>query len=278
MKGQIPVLYVEGEIIPEMWENSVLALWEKGIDIKTQYDRAGDPPSKDCTMVMVCQKPFQEPRIHRCFPGSLGKLEEYRQEVILGIHDSWVDVSDVSKWDYSYHGRLFAYDNEGAGINQINQMIEKLVDEGFTRRAQAVTWRHQLDQGVSDPPCLQRIWARIIPDGDGNLYLNMNLHWRSRDAYKAAFMNVYVMTLLQEMMAEEVTKRIKKKVLVGRYVDISDSYHIYGKDFYGSQGFVDFFLKQVKERTFSKRTWTTDFAEPFFIEAREQIKEGKTVF
>ena len=53
MNGNIPVLLVEGRTLPEVWERSVIEVWEKGIAIKTEYDKAGDPPSKDCTMVMV---------------------------------------------------------------------------------------------------------------------------------------------------------------------------------------------------------------------------------
>ena len=60
---------------------------EKGVAIKTEYDKAGDPPSKDCTMVMVVNEPFKEPRIHRAFPGGLEDLEVYRQEVIDGVGD-----------------------------------------------------------------------------------------------------------------------------------------------------------------------------------------------
>jgi thymidylate synthase len=56
-------------------------------------------------------------------------------------------------------------------------------------------------------------------------WLEMHTSWRSRDAYNAAFMNMYVMTLLQKTIAERIN------VKVGRYVDDSDSYHVYDKNF-----------------------------------------------
>ena len=33
-----------------------------------------------------------------------------------------------------------------------------------------------------------------MADDGGQLSLNMNTHWRSRDAYKAAYMNVFALT------------------------------------------------------------------------------------
>ena len=51
-KGNIPVLQVQGITLPEVWENSVLSVWEKGVSVQTEYDKPGEPPSKDCTMIM----------------------------------------------------------------------------------------------------------------------------------------------------------------------------------------------------------------------------------
>ena len=68
---EIPVIKVEGATLPEAWEKAVIATWEDGLDIKTEYDKPGDPMSKDCTMVMVANDPMKEPRIHRAFPGGL---------------------------------------------------------------------------------------------------------------------------------------------------------------------------------------------------------------
>ena len=79
----IPVIKVEAKTLPEAWEKAVMATWNDGLDIKTEYDKAGDPQSKDCTMIIVIDEPMKEPRIHRAFPGGLEDLEIYRQEVVL---------------------------------------------------------------------------------------------------------------------------------------------------------------------------------------------------
>ncbi len=85
--GSIPVLTARGKSLAEAWESSLLELSKHGAEVRTEYDakdEAGgyvDPPSLDCTMLMVCEEPAAEPLIHRAFPGGLEDLEEYRQEV-----------------------------------------------------------------------------------------------------------------------------------------------------------------------------------------------------
>ena len=267
MKGAIPVLKVEADTLPEAWEKSVIETWEKGLDIKTEYDKPGDPPSKDCTMIMVVSNPMMEPRIHRAFPGGLEDLEVYTQEVVDGIHDHWIKPEE-GKWTYTYHKRLFGYEIEGETVDQIGYLINKLSSVPFSRRAQAITWNPKLDPPTDDPPCLQRLFFRIVESGE-RLYLNMNTHWRSRDAYKAAFMNIFALTALQAMIADGISKKLGKKVEVGRYVDIADSFHIYGAY---AEEFKNF-LNIVKSRTFEQRTWATKFAEPFFKKAKEKLKK-----
>ena len=268
--GNIPVFMVEGETLPETWEKAVVRTWQEGIQIKTEYDKPIDPPSRDCTMIMVCSDPFREPRIHRAFPAGLEDLETYRQEVVNGVHDSWI-CPEEGKWTYTYHKRLFAFEMEGKVINQINYIIEKLSKVPFSRRAQAITWNPLTDPPTADPPCLQRVWFRIFNDEGGTPVLNMNTHWRSRDAYKAAFMNIFALTSLQRIVALEIGKKISKKVRIGRYVDISDSFHIYGSYYNEFKGF----LERMEKRSFEERTWTSEFAQPIFEEARKKLEEEK---
>ncbi|MEI7904878.1 MAG: thymidylate synthase [Candidatus Firestonebacteria bacterium] len=271
MDGNIPVLRVEGETLPEAWEKSVIETWEKGCAVKTEYDKPGDPPSKDCTMMMVVNNPVQEPRIHRAFPGGLEDLEIYRQEVVEGVHDHWINPAE-GKWTYTYHERLFDYKTEGVSVNQIDYIIKKLSESGHSRRAQAITWNVFKDPPSYDPPCLQMFWARLLPDSKGNPLLNVNTIWRSNDAFKAAFMNIFALTELQKMIAEEIGKKIGKKVGIGRYVHFANSYHIYGSYY------PDFkkFLETVKNRKFEDRVWNTEFAEPFFEIGREKLREEKS--
>ena len=116
--GVIPVLSVVGDGIAEMWEKSLLELWDKGCRIRTEYDQKDKdgnwlyPPSVDSTFMMTALNPSSEPAIHRAFPGGLEDLEEYRQEVVDGIKDHWCrsgQEMDGTKWEYTYHERLTKY-------------------------------------------------------------------------------------------------------------------------------------------------------------------------
>ncbi len=44
--GNIPSLSVNAANLPEAWEKAVLAVWQHGAPIKTEYDKPADPPSK----------------------------------------------------------------------------------------------------------------------------------------------------------------------------------------------------------------------------------------
>ncbi len=268
--GNIPTLFVSGANLPEAWERAVLACWREGAAIRTEYDKPGDPPSRDCTMMWTVEDPFAEPRIHRAFPGGLEDLEVYRQEVVEGVHDHWICPQE-GKWTYTYHKRLFAFEIEGSAVDQVDYVVRKLAETPYTRRAQAITWNPKLDPPTYDPPCLQRVWCRMLEDGEGGYRLNMNTHWRSRDAYKAAYMNVFALTDLQRAIAVRVQERLGKPVRPGRYADLVDSFHIYGSYFGEFQGF----LKMVEKRSFAERTWPSAYAEPMFEEGRARLRRER---
>jgi thymidylate synthase len=107
-----------------------------------------------------------------------------------------------------------------------------------------------------------------VTDEAGVLTLNMNTHWRSRDLYKAWFMNVYALTDLQRTIADEIARKRGEPVQVGRYVDISDSLHIYGS--YFREAAVE--IEKMRETPFSERAWES--AHPAF-EMMTQEARGK---
>lgn len=277
--ADIPVLFITAKSLPEAWEKAVLAVWDNGFEIRTQYDKTGDPPSKDATVIITVNNPFAEPRIHKNFPGGPEELEAYRQEVVNGIHDHWIDPAG-GKWTYTYHERLCSYspveDIRGthpkrpfSNVNQIQYIVETLSRADYSRRAQAITWMPTADPTTDDPPCLQRVWCRLITNGADGFVLNMNTHWRSRDLYKAWFMNVYAFTDLQRVIAEQISQRKGKLVKVGRYVDISDSLHIYGRYFDEVASEVE----KMRNSPFTERAWASTHPafERMTAEAREKL-------
>ncbi len=275
--GNIPALTINATCLPEAWEKAVLAVWKQGIDIKTEYDKPEDPPSKDATVMIVVENPFNEPRIHKNFPGGPEELEAYRQEVCDGIHDHWINPAE-GKWTYTYHERLFAYapvaDLRNANaekpfkpVDQIEYVIEKCSEAFYSRRVQAITWMPTADPQTDDPPCLQRLWFRVLKDADGTPVLNMNSHWRSRDLYKAWYMNAYALTDLQRIIAERISANVGQTVKVGRYVDIVDSLHIYGSYFASAMAEIE----KMDNSPFQERTWNSD--HPAFNMMIDEAKE-----
>jgi len=279
--ANIPVISITADCLPEAWEKAVLEVWDKGFQVRTEYDQADNPPSKDATVIITVSEPFAEPRIHKNFPGGPAELESYRQEVINGIHDHWIDPSK-GKWTYTYHQRLFSYcpveniqDSETPRpfkqVDQIQSIIDSLSQVNHSRRAQAITWMPTADAGTKDPPCLQRVWCRLVANEAGEFSLNMNTHWRSRDLYKAWFMNAYAFTELQRIIAEKISLKLNQPVAVGRYVDISDSLHIYGSSFKE----VSKEIEKMRKSSFTERAWRS--TEPAFEimtrEAAEQLEK-----
>jgi thymidylate synthase len=269
----IPVLMAEGDCIARAWENALLLLHASGCDIQTQYDKPDDPPSKDATMIVTVHDPLAEPMIHRDFPGGFEELEEYVMEVCEGIKDHCVrDPNDPAdtRWEYTYHQRLFQYAAPTlAPVDQIEQICRKLAAAPHTRRAQAITWKVWEDNSCYDPACLQSVWCRITVDG-GEPLLSMNVRFRSNDAYKAAFMNMFALTHLQAKIAARVAELTGTAVGLGRYCHIADSFHIYGSNL---REFEARFLGAIQKRTFECRTMRYEDVREIMEAARPAILE-----
>jgi thymidylate synthase len=272
MKG-IPILHVEGEGIARAWENSLIALHERGCSLKTEYDKPDDPPSKDATMTIVIAEPLAEPMIHKDFPGGPLELQEYVMEVCEGIKDHLVrDPNDPkdTRWEYTYHQRLFRYEVPSMKpFDQVEILCAKLAKTPHTRRAQAITWKVWEDNTCYDPACMQSVWCRLLEE-DGHPVLSMNVRFRSNDAYKAAFMNMFALVQLQQRIARRIGELTGREVVVGRYCHMVDSYHIYGSYF---KEFEGRFLGALQKRSFEQRPLRYADVRDMMEEARPMILE-----
>jgi thymidylate synthase len=271
----IPIITITEQSLAMAYEKALMALYANGIPFKTQYDKVGDPPSLDCTVNLTIMDPLSEPMIHKAFPGGIEDLREYVME-IQGVKDHWVkNINDPNdtRWEYTYHKRLSGYGSwnelhngksEQAGyfnINQIENVISKLVKQPFTRQAQMITWMPNLDVDCYDPPCLQSLWYRIVEDETNVGWLNCNVRFRSNDAWGASFMNMFGFIMFnKEIIASEVSKRLNKEIKLGRLNWQADSYHIYGKD-----------IEAIKMRLFN-RLEKTSFEERIYNFSDEEIK------
>ena len=82
-------------------------------------------------------------------------------------------------------------------------------------------------------------------------------------------MNVYALTDLQRIIADGISKKIDKPVNVGRYVDISDSLHIYGSYFEEAAPEID----KMRKASFKQRAWETTHPafEMMTTEAKQKL-------
>jgi hypothetical protein len=93
--------------------------------------------------------------------------------------------------------------------------------------------------------------------------LNMIIHIRSNDAFKASYMNMYSFTEIQKYVAEQIG------VGLGEYIHVADSFHVYGSYFEEFKGF----LNLIKQRTFEDRTYnsTSPIVIESFIEGCDEL-------
>jgi len=286
----IPVLHVTERSLAEAYEAALVKLFNEGTRFRTQYDKQDAPLSIDCTMDITILEPESDPMIHQAFPGGIDDLKEYVLE-LKGFKDHWVknmnDPGDT-RWEYTYHGRLKQYGSwkeqviengqkirkdVGLNIDQIENVIQKLVDQPFTRQAQMITWMPNLDPRVYDPPCLQSIWYRIMEDDDGVYWLNCNIRFRSNDAWGANFMNMFgFIQFNREVIADEVARRSGKVVKLGRMNWHADSFHIYGKDIQQAR---EMLFDRIANMPFENRifNFNDEFIRQMYDEAEPRILE-----
>lgn len=262
----IPVVSVSGKSLAETYETALIYLYGKGTRFQTQYDKPGEPLSIDCTMNMTILEPESDPMIHMAFPGGIDDLKEYVME-LEGYKNHWVknmnDEKDTRS-EFTYNGRLSNYGVwrnlvDGVStevgpfkVNQIENVINKLSEQPFTRQAQMITWMPNIDNTCIDPPSLQSLWYRILEDEDGVYWLNSNIRFRSNDAWKAGFLNMFgFIQFNKEVIAAGVAKNTGRTVKLGRINWHADSYHIYGKDI---QSAKERLFERINDMAFEERT------------------------
>jgi thymidylate synthase (methanogen type) len=112
-------IHIVEKTIGEAWLSALLKTMLEGREIKTQYDKEGELPSRDVASLIEVTDPLPEgvklkyPNvmrvIHRGDVRALKVLEGgYIDEVLRGTNDHFIIESDTS-FPYTYHDRLFSY-------------------------------------------------------------------------------------------------------------------------------------------------------------------------
>ncbi|MBE6014396.1 MAG: hypothetical protein E7241_03395 [Lachnospiraceae bacterium] len=214
-------LFVEEKSLPVAYHKALMLLKEKG-DVVDCAD--WNTTCLDTSMTIHITEPLSEPLISKCFIGGPGELQQYIMEMLDGILDFEVEKGN---WVYTYHDRMVNCD----GKNQLDFVVDELKRSPSSRRA-VVLIRNSSDIGSEDPACLQHI-QYFIHGGR----LDCKVLFRSNDACKASFMNMFALIMLQKRIADRLG------VPMGTYTHRANSYHCYERDF----GSLDGYIKRISD-------------------------------
>lgn len=193
------------ETLPEAYHDSLCALHKFGTESPVpDYSTK----QKEISVTMQILHPLQEPMISRLSFGGPRELEQYRQEMLDGILDFEVQRGN---WAYTYHQRM---------EKQLPFIIRELRRNKDSRRAVIDVRDWLTDSESADPACLQHIQYFIRDNA-----LHCKVLFRSNDACKAAFMNMFALIMLQKRVADELG------VEMGTYTHRANSYHVYKRDY-----------------------------------------------
>ncbi len=123
------VIFISKKTVRDAWLSAVAQVLYNGDDIRTEYDKKQDPPSKDATVLIEIENPMSEPisrkdkvmkisskygnsfEVYGCMADTylIGSIQSgYIEEIMEGASDHYLWESDTS-FPYSYYDRIFNY-------------------------------------------------------------------------------------------------------------------------------------------------------------------------
>lgn len=123
------IFFISEDNVNDAWLSAIAQVFYNGDDIKTEYDKTDDPPSKDATVLIEIKHPMSKPiqrrgkiitinskfgnsyEVYGCLADTylMGSIQSgYIEEILDGVNDHFLWESGVS-FPYSYHNRIFKY-------------------------------------------------------------------------------------------------------------------------------------------------------------------------
>jgi thymidylate synthase (methanogen type) len=123
------VIFISKKTVRDAWLSAVAQVLYNGDDIRTEYDKKEDPPSKDATVLIEIENPMSDPisrkdkvmkinskygnsfEVYGCIADTylIGSIQSgYIEEIMEGASDHYLWESEMS-FPYSYHDRIFKY-------------------------------------------------------------------------------------------------------------------------------------------------------------------------
>lgn len=216
-------LFVSDTSLPKAYHRALMLLHDWGERV---YCMDWNTETKECSMTINVKFPLAEPMISKLFIGGAKELQQYKMEMLDGIMDFEICAGN---WTYTYHDRI---------ARQYNYVINELKRNPSSRRAVISVWDSSVDKHIGDPPCLNHIQYMIR-----NKKLYCDVLFRSNDACKATFMNMFALIMLQKQIADELG------VEMGEYTHKALSFHCYQRDY----AMLDGYAKRIKNATDNHR-------------------------
>jgi len=224
-----PNFILESKSFPEAWESAVQFCMKEGMVIKPE-ENAKQLTRDMCSKITLVGNGIRDifvQKIHPKFPTRELHLQVYIKEYTR----EWIAEQklkpEIEQFVYNYMDRLINRSVSGITLDQVRQLRKNILHQGTSRRHQMITWEPEKDMFSVSPPCLQRIWIRVLDD-DGNCEIHFD--WRSRDLY-GAWMSNYVG--LFDMLKREILDPLDLSVV--KVVDNCNSLHIYEADWESAQ-------------------------------------------
>ena len=148
------VMFISEKTVRDAWLSAVAQVLYNGDDIRTEYDKNEDPPSKDATVLIEIENPMSNPisrkdkvvkikskygnsfEVYGCMADTylIGSIQSgYIEEIMEGASDHYLWESEAS-FPYSYHDRIFKYTPYSLEDSiHINYDLE-FVDNTFVRK------------------------------------------------------------------------------------------------------------------------------------------------
>jgi len=149
-------MFISKKTVRDAWLSAVAQVLYNGDDIKTEYDKQEDPPSKDATVLIEIKDPISNPimrkdkvmkirskygnsfEVYGCMADTflIGSIQSgYIEEIMEGVNDHYIWDSGAS-FPYSYHDRIFNYSPYSLEDSiHVNYDLE-LVDNDFVKKHQ----------------------------------------------------------------------------------------------------------------------------------------------
>ncbi|MFW9828818.1 MAG: thymidylate synthase [Candidatus Thorarchaeota archaeon] len=195
------VFFISKSNVEDAWLSAIGQVLFNGDDIKTEYDKPEDPPSKDASVLIEITEPLNNPitrndkimkfkskfgnsyEVYGCLADIylIGSIQSgYIEEIMDGINDYLLYESGVS-FPYSYHDRIFNYSPFSVEDSIHKNYDLKFVDNEFVkyhqklRKAKKIEatsdsniWRlkngieFDLDKKISEQVGIEKIPIEII--------------------------------------------------------------------------------------------------------------------